>query len=427
MTDEQLIDLLSFVWQNGLYDAGRLATRDGEAVAVVRPGSRDAERAGLFRNAEISVGGKTLVGNVAIHRRASDWGILRRNNDPAYDGVILNAVADNDRLAYKLDNTLLPAATMRYDHSIERLYEALLASAGSGRCAQEMARMDDIVVKNACTRLMVERLERKCGEIFEILRSVDGSWYETFYIMMFRTMGLGSAESKRRYMALARALPYATVCRECGSLAAVEAMLFGVAGFLEDHFADDYYLQMQERFAALSEKYNLKALKFGVWSSHGMRPANFPATRIAQLAKLIDSNEFMFHNVISCETLAQVKKLFNIELRDYWREHFSFDRKSPEANKALGEMTIDIFMINLVVPILFAYGSFMEEESLKEGALDFLDQVAPEANRYTRLWGGRMKIENAGYSQALIQLSTEYCGRKRCCDCFIGSRMLKSL
>ncbi|MDR2936175.1 MAG: DUF2851 family protein, partial [Rikenellaceae bacterium] len=379
MTEEQQIDLLSFVWQHGLYDAGRLATRDGEPVAVIRPGSRDAgQRPGLFRGAEISIGGKTLAGHVAIHRRASEWGVLRRNNDPEYDGVILNAVADNDRLAYKLDNTLLPAATMKYNLSLERLHETLLASAGNGRCAQEMARMDDIVVKNACTRLMVERLERKCGEILEILRSVNGSWYETFYIVMFRTMGLGSTESKRRYMALAKALPYATVCRECGALPAVEALLFGVAGFLEDHFADDYYLQMQERFAELSGKYNLKALKFGVWSSHGMRPANFPAIRIAQLAKLIDSNEFMFRNVISCETLAQVKKLFDIELRDYWREHFTFDRRSPEANKSLGEMTIDIFIINLVVPILFAFGSFMEEEALRERALDFLDEVAPE-------------------------------------------------
>ena len=79
-----------------------------------------------------------------------------------------------------------------------------------------------------------------------------------------------------------------------------------------------------------------------------------------------------------------------------------------------------------MVPILFAYGRHKSDEKLCQRAFDFLDQLKAENNHIVRMWQDcGLNVENAGDSQALIQLKKMYCDRKDCLRCRIGYEYLR--
>lgn len=418
--------LLVFAWQHGLFDRSDLYTRSGERAAVADPGRRNPDKGPQFLDAEVRVGDKTVVGSVAVHEKASDWGYNKRNYDPAFDGVILNVVAEDDRIVRKVDDAVLPSVELKIPERLSRAYEALQAGSARSACGYHMTRsLNEIEFKSICTRLMIDRLERKYNDILSIYHSVEKSWHETFHVLLFRTMGLG--RNKDTYMSLARSVPYAKLCRERGAVENIEAMLFGVAGLLDPALYDEYKASLSKRFELLRHRHQLRVMSYCEWSDKGVRPFNFVPKRIAQLASLINNNDFTFNYLLECESVKEVRRMFRIELPDYWKRSFSFGTRAEKKQHSIGEETIDILIINLVVPILFAYGRLEGREDLEERALDFLYETKAEKNRYTEGWRLHgVKIEHALASQALIQLSTEFCTLQRCTDCFLGTRVLKN-
>ena len=65
-------------------------------------------------------------------------------------------------------------------------------------------------------------------------------------------------------------------------------------------------------------------------------------------------------------------------------------------------------------------------EELCQRAFLFLEELKPETNYVTRMWGAAgIKATHAGESQALIQLQTTYCDKKECLRCRFGYEYLK--
>ena len=60
-----------------------------------------------------------------------------------------------------------------------------------------------------------------------------------------------------------------------------------------------------------------------------------------------------------------------------------------------------------------------------ERALSFLEELPAEENSILEEWKeAGIEAESAFYSQALIQLRNEYCKKRRCLECRIGSRLV---
>ena len=99
------------------------------------------------------------------------------------------------------------------------------------------------------------------------------------------------------------------------------------------------------------------------------------------------------------------------------RKTFSFD--------LIPAPMIDNIIINTVVPLLFAYGSYQHEQLFKDRCLQWLEQVSAESNTITR---GFQQIgignKSAFDSQALLELKTQYCDKRRCLDCAVGNALL---
>jgi hypothetical protein len=83
-------------------------------------------------------------------------------------------------------------------------------------------------------------------------------------------------------------------------------------------------------------------------------------------------------------------------------------------------------LINTVVPVLFAYGHYLNEDKYKQRALAWLEEMAAEKNSITKMFATTgLQIKSAFDSQSLIQLKNKYCNYKRCLECSVGNNILK--
>ena len=98
-----------------------------------------------------------------------------------------------------------------------------------------------------------------------------------------------------------------------------------------------------------------------------------------------------------------------------------------ESIKRMGRGSIDLIIINTIIPTLFAYGRYLDDMRYQEQAVGLLEQLKAEENHIIRLWRQcGLEVQHAADSQALIQLKKEYCDRHECLRCRFGYEFLKS-
>ena len=118
--------------------------------------------------------------------------------------------------------------------------------------------------------------------------------------------------------------------------------------------------------------------------------------------------------------------LLQTEVTPYWRTHYMFGAPGPKSGKRLSASSANLLLVNTVVPTLFAYGRHKDDDRLCQRAFDFLETLKAEDNSIVRMWQGcGLTVDNAGDSQALIQLKREYCDKRECIRCRIGYEYLK--
>lgn len=94
----------------------------------------------------------------------------------------------------------------------------------------------------------------------------------------------------------------------------------------------------------------------------------------------------------------------------------------------IGKTTRTVLMINVVVPILYAYGSVHFNKTLQEKSLLWMGELKAENNRYTRMWRDiGIDISSARFSQACIHQYKQLCSVKKCIDCRIGHHILSKI
>ncbi len=208
----------------------------------------------------------------------------------------------------------------------------------------------------------------------------------------------------------------------------LEALLFGQAGMLnDDEINDDYYLQLKKEYHFLKAKYKLQAIEKHLWKFLRIRPSNFPTIRIAQFADLIFKSSHLFSKVLEIKKVKELETLFFIEAGNYWKTHYKFGKETRFKDKKIGKTALNSIIINTVIPVLFLYGKEKDKPETIEKAISFLENIKPEKNNIVKKWENTgLKIKNAYFSQALIQLYNEYCIKKRCLDCRIGHLYLQN-
>jgi hypothetical protein len=412
--------LLQYIWQFQYFNKTDLLTKNGEAVHVIFPGQYNTNQGPDFSDAKIKIAQTIWAGTVELHLKTSDWEKHNHQHDKNYNNVILHVVWEDD--AVKSDIPVIELKG-RVSKILLVRYEELMNKGSFIPCENSIQTVKEITWKSWKDRLLVERLQRKTGMVEVFLQQNNYHWEETFWWLLARNFGM--KVNSDAFEAMARSIPLALLARQKHQLHQLEALLMGQAGLLEGKFADDYAGLLQKEYHFQQLKHLLKPISLPVHFLR-MRPGNFPTIRLAQLAILVHQSAHLFSKIKEAGSLKEIKSWFDVTANDYWHYHYRFDEPSSFKKKKLGEAMIDNIIINTIAPVLFAYGSYHNEQQYKDKALLWLEGTAPEANSITKGFAGLgIENKNAFDSQALIELKNEYCSEKRCLECGVGNALLK--
>lgn len=405
-------EFIYYLWENRLLSKN-IQTVDGDSIYVVSVGNRNYDSGPDFLDARIRIGGTLWCGHVEIHVNASDWFRHGHQNDDAYNNVILHVVYNNDT-----ERLAIPTLEIegKFDESIYVRYNDFLKSRKWIPCERLIAGIQQFTWLSWLERIVVERLESEVKDVFSKLMENNYDWEETLYQRIMRYCGL--KVNNDAFERLARLLPLRILRKHLDNRLQIEALFFGCAGFLEQSFTESYPVLLQREFKILKSKFNLTTMPTVYWKFLRLRPPNFPTIRLAQMASMVCNGENMFSKLLIANDLEPVRNLFNVEVNEYWDTHFQFEKPSRAIKKTLGETAINLLIINAVVPVLFSYGIYHDNDELKEKSLGLLNEMEPEDNVIIRKFGSLgVNVRNAQQSQALLHLYNCYCRKRKCLKC----------
>ncbi len=418
---------LHYVWQFQYFDKKTLLTTQGERLDVKRPGFHNTDAGPDFADAKVRIGTMSWAGNVEVHIHSSEWQEHRHHVDPAYDSVVLHVVWEDDRPVRLSDGSLLPTLELkgRLDPALLKRYRTLLESSNAIPCSRSFSRVPNATLVSMVDKVMVGRLESKSNDVLEILGSNKNDWEETTYQVLGRNFGFRI--NTQPFAQLTRGLPYKILMRHSDQPRQVEALLFGQAGFLDEGMKDSYHRLLRREYRILSSKYKLtNKMKASQWKFLRMRPANFPTIRLAQFASLLCRQKNLFSSVVSLKDFHEATSFLEVEVAEFWHSHYTFRAPSRVGAGGLGLTSIENVVINSVVPMMAAYGTYCGDNSYVDRAQKLLEEVMPEDNRILRTWRELgVEVKNGFDSQGLIQLFNSYCTPRRCLHCNIGVSLLK--
>lgn len=425
-------DLLQFIWKFRYFNSHSLKSVDGSDLLIIHPGTQNFDQGPDFLNAQIEINGTLWVGNVELHLFSKQWDQHHHQHDENYKNVILHVVWHHDGDIKDINGTILP--TLELEKRVSKIllnkYQALMEKEQKGNavfipCENHLGSVSELVIASWKSRLVAERLTEKTKKIFEVLKQTEFHWEETLWRLV--AQNFGGKVNGMIFHKIAETIPQNLLARHKNQLIAIESMLFGQAHLLDGEFAGDYPKMLQREYQFYQKKYHLTDVDGNVLFLR-MRPANFPTIRLAQLAALILKSVHLFAKIKECNNLVDLKELLKVEPNDYWLYHYKFDDEGAAfRRKALGKQMIENIIINTFAPMMFAYGLFQKEETYKEKAIQWLEEITPEKNSITQGFE-RIGIANksAFDSQALIQLKNYYCNETRCLQCAIGNAILKN-
>jgi hypothetical protein len=419
---------LHYIWQYQYFNREALFTTDGEPVTIFKQGHYNTHAGPDFEQAKIRIGNLEWVGSVEIHIKSSDYLAHNHQVDAAYEKVILHVVWQNDKPLKRTDGTDMPTVELRsrVNEALVKQYRQLVNSAFQIPCSRSFSKIDDLTKVSMLEQAAVSRLQAKANVIRDIHQQTQGDWEETFYRVLAKNFGFKvNAEVLEQ---LATALPLKTIRKSSDNLHRVEALLFGMAGFLEVTRGDVYYQSLKKEFAFVEHKFSLASDKLdkAQWRFLRLRPANFPTVRLAQLAALLHRSTQLFADILQQDELDELRKKFSVEVSGYWQSHYGFGKPSKVAQVSMGEESLGNILINSVIPTLAAYATETGEERFFDRALGFLQKIKSEGNSIVRAWADLgLKAASAFDSQGMIEQMNSFCKKHNCLNCAVGAAILR--
>ncbi len=417
--------LLQFIWQFQYFNNKNLFTDKGEPLQIIYPGIYNTNQGPDFLQAKIKIAGTLWAGNIELHVQASDWQAHHHSEDELYNNIILHVVWIKDKaINDKQGNEL---TTLEMQPLVSKLmlkhYNQLMQSSRFVPCESQLPVLTDIVWDSWKERLLVERLQKRSSKIFEHLFKSNNHWEEVLWWMVARNFGIMvNADS---FEGVAQSIPINILAKHKNQIHQLEALLLGQANLLNSDFDEEYEKLLQREYIFLQKKYSLKPVSITPVFLR-MRPSNFPTVRLAQLAALIATSTHLFSKIKEATSLSDIIAMLNVTANDYWHYHYRLGDPTDYKPKMLGRQMAENIMINTIIPVLFAYGVYIKDQHYKDKAIDWLVQLAPEANNITKQWKTLgVGNNNALHSQGLIELKKNYCDIKRCLDCAVGNKILK--
>lgn len=400
--------VLHYIWEHCLWAGFEQQTTDGRKVEILSVGEHNRDAGPDYSHARVKIDGHEWVGNIEIHVCSSDWLRHHHHVDKAYDNVILHVVRTADKPIYNARGELVPQCELQYPSDKDYL-SALFTSAqqmdsAMSRigCAEQLVRDPELISKGWRKSLLRKRLECKRGSIERLLEITKGSWEHALYISLARNFGFHTNSLPFEQLAINTPLSYLQKHRN--NLFQLTALLMGQAGLIDEP-------AMQKEYDFLRMKFGLNPMDPSIWKHARMRPQNSPELRIQQFAQLLYQSENLLSKILDTDDLKELEELFEITCSD---------------SKPVGKSSIDILLINTVLPYKYAYALHKNNAEKAENMMALMERIPAENNTIIRQWRVLgQKISNAADTQALLHLYQNYCQHHECINCEVGYQIFQ--
>ena len=397
--------ILHYIWERCLWAGYAQQTTDGRAVEILSVGAHNRDAGPDYSHARITIDGREWSGNIEIHVNASDWIKHRHHLDSAYDTVVLHVVRTADTPVYNSRGELVPQCELQYPSDkdyLSGLFEAAqtMDSAISRiGCAEQLLRDPAMLTEGWRRTLLRKRMECKRASLERLLEITKGSWEHALYISLARNFGFHTNSLPFEQLAINTPLSYLQKHRN--NLFQLTALLMGQAGLIKAEEKD-----LSKEYEFFRTKFSLTPMDGSLWKHARMRPQNSPELRIRQFAQLIYQSEALLSKILDYNELKELVALFEVD--------------------GMGRSSIDILLINTVIPYKYAYALHRNNTAEAEQAMMLMEQIAPENNTIIRQWRVLgQQVRNAADTQALLHLYQNYCQHHECINCEVGYRIFQ--
>lgn len=396
--------VLHYIWEHCLWAGFEQYTTDGKKVEILSVGEHNRDAGPDYSHARIRIDGHEWVGNIEIHVCASDWTKHHHHLDKAYDNIILHVVRTADKPIYNSKGELVPQCELNYPSDKDYL-SALFESAqrmdsaiARIGCAEQLLHDPRLLTEGWRKTLLCKRLECKRASITRLLEITKGSWEHALYISLARNFGFHT--NSVPFEELAINTPLSCLQKHRNSLFQLTALLLGQAGLVQEP-------ELQKEYDFLRVKFGLTPMEGSIWKHARLRPQNSPELRIRQFAQLMHQSENLLSKILDTDDLKELEMLFAV----------------PQ----MGKSSVDILLINTVIPYKYAYALHQNNPVKAEQAMRLMEKIPAENNTIVRQWRVLgQEVKNAADTQALLHLYQNYCQHHECINCEVGYKIFEN-
>jgi hypothetical protein len=417
-------------WFAGDFGRSFVSTR-GNHIDVVQFGSWNREAGPDFSDVAISVnGGEPILGSIEIDLVDRNWELHGHAANPAFDETVLHVFVDkSDREFFTRTKSNRNVPQIQIDPAtLPEAFSANIPLARPGRCQAPLKNLPAERVRNVLDAAAQFRLQKKTTRLRAKIdnQNADEALFQEI------AAALGYKENKLPFTLIAQRFSLKNLRKNMGD---AEAVLFGLAGFLETpdlavykKSARSYVRDLWDRWWPHRDDFSRLTLPKKTWRLSGTRPTNHPQRRLAALSILVRQWP-AFRRALSKRNVSAIEKIFEALDHPFWKLHYTLTANaSPERMALVGEARVADILANVVFP-------FWRVEDIDVWA-NYAKLPARLGNRRletaaARLFGDdprrREFTKTVAHQQALLQIYEDFClqDNSDCAQCPFPEQMAK--
>jgi hypothetical protein len=414
----------------------RFVTTAGDQIDIVQFGTWNREAGPDFRGAAIRINDSNPIrGCIELDVTDRSWETHGHATNPAFEETVLHVfVEKSDREFFTQTKSNRNVPQVCVDPAV--LPEAFSANtplARPGRCQSPLKDLPEEQVRRVLDAAAQFRLQKKAARIGG---KIDNHGRDE---ALFQELAaaLGYKENKLPFTLIAQRLPL-KLLREKSEDS--EAMLFGLAGFLEvpdlgvfKRSTREYVRKLWDRWWPHRDAMQRIILPAKIWRMSSARPVNHPQRRLAALA-MIAREWFGFRQCLSKAVAGGTPataagKFFNALDHPFWKSHYTLmSEPAPKGMALVGESRVAEILATVLFP-------FWLSEDIEVWPA-YAQPPARLTNRRletaaTRLFGNdprrKQFLRTVAHQQGLLQIYEDFCMQDNsdCAQCPFPEQMAK--
>ena len=411
----------------------------GDKIDIVQFGVWNREPGPDFRDTAIRInGGDPIRGCIEIDVLDRSWETHGHATNPAFEETVLHVFIERSNREFFsrtrsnrnvpqvcIDPAVLPGA-----------FSANVPLARMGRCQAPLKDLPEERVRNILNAAAQFRLQQKAARI---RRNIDSHGRDK---ALFQELAaaLGYKENKLPFILLAQRLPLKLLRDERDDC---EALLFGVAGFLQTADLDiykrstrEYVRQLWDRWWPHRDGLQRLIMPTKIWRISSTRPVNHPQRRLAALSMLAREWSAL-HRMLDAISITAAKNFFNALDHPFWKFHYTLTSDASQKQMALvGEARVADILANVLFPFWLAHDLDPSTPLRTSVWAEYAKLPARLSNRRletgaTRLFGNdprrKQFLRTVAHQQGLLQIYEDFCMQDNsdCAECPFPEQMKK--